>query len=80
MLKWSKHASNDMKISPEAPIFMASQKLACTILPFSVVNRIQNVMMGKFTIAFTNVPGVTTAQYLSGVKVSVGKIDSNNSD
>jgi len=71
MLMESKRISNDMKISPEAPMFMITQKILTSVLPTKWIIKLQYLILNKFTFAFTNVPGTKTIQYLDGIKVNL---------
>ena len=78
----SKQECDDLKKSPEAPIFIGMHKLGSQIFPMKFQRFIEGnkndteknidfegLMLDKFTMVFTNVPGPTNQQCLAGVPI-----------
>lgn len=68
-LKECKRTSDNLKRSPEAKLFIWAQKLGALFFPTSVILRIQGIMLDKFTLVFTNVPGPNRPRKLAGAVI-----------
>lgn len=65
-----KHTSENLKRSPEAGLFILAQKLASKILPSNILLMMQGIMLDKFTLVFTNVPGPGITRSFAGSPIS----------